>query len=102
MYQQSSFKENLIHWFDENQREMPWRQTTNPYYIWLSEVMLQQTQVKTVIDYYHRFVERFPTVEVLSQASEDEVLKYWEGLDIIVELEIFIRRLKKFMINMKA
>ena len=80
MYQQSSFKENLIHWFDENQREMPWRQTTNPYYIWLSEVMLQQTQVKTVIDYYHRFVERFPTVEVLSQASEDEVLKYWEGL----------------------
>ena len=54
--------------------------TTNPYYIWLSEVMLQQTQVKTVIDYYHRFVERFPTVEVLSQASEDEVLKYWEGL----------------------
>ena len=91
MYQQSSFKENLIHWFDENQREMPWRQTTNPYYIWLSEVMLQQTQVKTVIDYYHRFVERFPTVEVLSQAS-----------DIIVELEIFIRRLKKFMINMKA
>ncbi|UMT77359.1 A/G-specific adenine glycosylase [Staphylococcus roterodami] len=80
MYQESSFKENLIHWFDENQREMPWRQTTNPYYIWLSEVMLQQTQVKTVIDYYHRFVERFPTVEALSQASEDEVLKYWEGL----------------------
>lgn len=80
MYQESSFKENLIHWFDENQREMPWRQTTNPYYIWLSEVMLQQTQVKTVIDYYRRFVERFPTVEVLSQASEDEVLKYWEGL----------------------
>ncbi|MBE2137282.1 A/G-specific adenine glycosylase [Staphylococcus argenteus] len=80
MYQESSFKENLIHWFDENQREMPWRQTTNPYYIWLSEVMLQQTQVKTVIDYYHRFVERFPTVEILSQASEDEVLKYWEGL----------------------
>lgn len=49
MYQQSSFKENLIHWFDENQREMPWRQTTNPYYIWLSEVMLQQTQVKQLL-----------------------------------------------------
>jgi A/G-specific adenine glycosylase len=49
----------------------------------ISEVMLQQTQVKTVIDYYHRFVERFPTVEVLSQASEDEVLKYWEGLGIV-------------------
>ncbi len=49
MYQQSSFKENLIHWFDENQREMPWRQTTNPYYIWLSEVMLQQTHLKQLL-----------------------------------------------------
>ena len=53
---------------------------SNPYYIWLSEVMLQQTQVKTVIDYYHKFISRFPTIEDLSQANEDEVLKYWEGL----------------------
>ena len=71
---------NLIKWFNENQREMPWRETSNPYYIWLSEVMLQQTQVKTVIDYYHKFISRFPTIEDLSQANEDEVLKYWEGL----------------------
>ncbi|PHK49546.1 A/G-specific adenine glycosylase [Staphylococcus edaphicus] len=80
MLNESKFKNNLIDWFNKNQREMPWRDTSNPYYIWLSEVMLQQTQVKTVIDYYHRFIERFPTVSELSKAHEDEVLKYWEGL----------------------
>ena len=48
---------------------MPWRETSNPYYIWLSEVMLQQTQVKTVIDYYHKFISRFPTIEDLSKAK---------------------------------
>ena len=66
MYQEESFKENCG-WFNKNQREMPWRETTNPYYIWLSEVMLQQTQVNTVIDYYHRFVNRFPTIAALSK-----------------------------------
>lgn len=75
-----SFKQNLVDWFEKNQREMPWRETSNPYYIWLSEVMLQQTQVKTVIDYYYRFIHRFPTISELSKADEDEVLKYWEGL----------------------
>ncbi|KRG08872.1 A/G-specific adenine glycosylase [Staphylococcus sp. NAM3COL9] len=80
MFNESKFKNNLVTWFDEHQREMPWRETSNPYYIWLSEVMLQQTQVKTVIDYYHRFIHRFPTISELSQAHEDEVLKYWEGL----------------------
>ncbi len=80
MFNQPTFKKDLVSWFDKNQREMPWRETTNPYYIWLSEVMLQQTQVKTVIDYYHRFIQRFPTVSELSDAHEDEVLKYWEGL----------------------
>ncbi|WP_341636901.1 A/G-specific adenine glycosylase [Staphylococcus casei] len=80
MLKESKFKNNLVTWFNNNQREMPWRETSNPYYIWLSEVMLQQTQVKTVIDYYHRFIGRFPTIADLSQAHEDEVLKYWEGL----------------------
>lgn len=80
MYNEASFKPNIVNWFKENQREMPWRETSNPYYIWLSEVMLQQTQVKTVIDYYHCFIERFPTIKDLSEADEDEVLKYWEGL----------------------
>ena len=80
MFKENEFKTNLVTWFDENQREMPWRETSNPYYIWLSEVMLQQTQVKTVIDYYLRFTKRFPTIEDLSNAHEDDVLKYWEGL----------------------
>ena len=80
MLNEPKFKKNLVDWFNKNQRKMPWRETSNPYYIWLSEVMLQQTQVKTVIDYYHKFIDRFPTIADLSNAQEDEVLKYWEGL----------------------
>ncbi|MBK3720497.1 putative A/G-specific adenine glycosylase YfhQ [Staphylococcus arlettae] len=80
MYNEKRFKNNLLQWFDTEQRAMPWRETKNPYYIWLSEVMLQQTQVKTVIDYYLRFIARFPTIRDLSEAHEDEVLKLWEGL----------------------
>ncbi|MCY1602438.1 A/G-specific adenine glycosylase [Staphylococcus pettenkoferi] len=80
MLQEATFKQDLVEWFDANQRQMPWRETRNPYYIWLSEVMLQQTQVNTVRDYYRRFIERFPTIEDLSEAREDEVLKLWEGL----------------------
>lgn len=70
----------LMRWFNENKRSMPWRNTTNPYYIWISEVMLQQTQVATVIPYYIRFIERFPTVNALASASLDEVHNYWQGL----------------------
>lgn len=80
LYRERTFKRHLEDWFNKNQRELPWRETADPYYIWLSEVMLQQTQVKTVIDYYHRFIQRFPTIKELSDAHEDEVLKYWEGL----------------------
>ncbi|REH77868.1 A/G-specific adenine glycosylase [Staphylococcus felis] len=80
MYKQEAFKENLIDWFDENQRQMPWRETSDPYAIWVSEVMLQQTQVDTVRDYYKRFMDRFPHIMSLAEAQEDEVLKYWEGL----------------------
>ncbi|ULG71517.1 A/G-specific adenine glycosylase [Macrococcus brunensis] len=75
-----SFADHLLDWFDINKREMPWRETKDPYKIWLSEVMLQQTQVNTVRNYYLRFIERFPTIESLASADEDEVLKYWEGL----------------------
>lgn len=80
MYNIENFKDNLLRWFDVEQREVPWRETKNPYYIWLSEIMLQQTQVATVVDYYLRFIERFPTIESLNNAQEDEVLKLWEGL----------------------
>lgn len=80
MYNIENFKDNLLRWFDAEQREMPWRETKNPYYIWLSEIMLQQTQVATVVDYYLRFIERFSTIKSLNNAQEDEVLKLWEGL----------------------
>lgn len=70
----------LLEWFDENKRDMPWRRTRDPYCIWVSEVMLQQTQVATVIPYYERFIERFPTIRHLAEASQEEVYTYWQGL----------------------
>ncbi len=70
----------LLSWFRRNRRDLPWRRVRDPYAIWLSEIMLQQTRVETVIDYYTRFLERFPTVDSLAAAREDDVLKLWEGL----------------------
>ena len=70
----------LIQWFKENKRDMPWRRTSDPYCIWVSEVMLQQTQVATVIPYYIHFMERFPTVSDLAKATLEEVHNYWQGL----------------------
>lgn len=70
----------LLSWFDVNQRPMPWRESRNPYRVWVSEVMLQQTQVGTVIPYFERFMARFPTVLQLALAPQDDVLKHWEGL----------------------
>lgn len=99
MYNESEFKNNLVKWFEKNQRQMPWRETKNPYYIWLSEVMLQQTQVKTVIDYYHKFVSRFPTITDLSNAHEDEVLKYWEGLGYYSRARNFHNAIKDVAVN---
>ncbi|MGG8954136.1 MULTISPECIES: A/G-specific adenine glycosylase [Staphylococcus] len=99
MYNESEFKNNLVKWFEKNQRQMPWRETKNPYYIWLSEVMLQQTQVKTVIDYYHKFVSRFPTITDLSNAHEDEVLKYWEGLGYYSRACNFHNAIKDVAVN---
>lgn len=74
------FSAELLKWYDVHKRDLPWRRSRNPYYIWISEVMLQQTRVETVIPYYHRFVEQFPTVEALADAPEEQVLKAWEGL----------------------
>lgn len=74
------FSGRLLEWYKAHKRDLPWRRSRNPYYIWISEVMLQQTRVETVIPYYYRFVDRFPTVEALADAPEEEVLKLWEGL----------------------
>lgn len=71
---------NLVNWFLVHQRALPWRETRDPYRIWISEVMLQQTQVATVIPYYLRFLKRFPTVESLARAPLDDVLILWSGL----------------------
>lgn len=70
----------LLEWFDHNHRAMPWRETRKAYNIWVSETMLQQTQVDTVIPYYMRFMERFPTAKELAEASLEEVYTYWQGL----------------------
>lgn len=70
----------LLEWYDENRRSLPWRQTRDPYRIWLSEIMLQQTQVQTAVPYYLAFVDRFPTVEALAAAPLEEVLALWSGL----------------------
>ena len=74
------FSVSLLSWFRENGRELPWRQTRDPYAIWLSEIILQQTQVKQGWEYWERFMHRWPTVEDLAAASEDEVLREWQGL----------------------
>ena len=72
--------EQLLAWYDRNGRELPWRQTRDPYAIWVSEIMLHQTQVTTARPYYERFLRRFPTLPALAQAPLDDVLKAWEGL----------------------
>ncbi|WP_405203071.1 A/G-specific adenine glycosylase [Dokdonia sp. LLG6352-1] len=75
-----SFSNKLITWYLEHKRDMPWRNTTHPYHIWLSEIILQQTRVAQGLPYYIAFTEAFPTVQDLAQATEEEVLKLWQGL----------------------
>lgn len=74
------FVNDLLKWYELNKRPLPWRKNHDPYRIWISEIMLQQTQVNTVIPYFERFIETFPTVEALAMASSESVLKVWEGL----------------------
>lgn len=75
-----SFSQKIICWYSANKRSLPWRNTKDPYKIWLSEIMLQQTRVAQGTPYYERFVEQFPTVHDLAKATEEEVLKLWQGL----------------------
>lgn len=79
--QPADFATCLLDWFDQHGRhDLPWQVRDNPYKVWVSEIMLQQTQVKTVLNYFDRFMQRFPTVETLAQASWDDVAPYWAGL----------------------
>ncbi|MAU27079.1 MAG: A/G-specific adenine glycosylase [Muricauda sp.] len=75
-----SFSEKILLWYQKNKRPLPWRKTTNPYNIWLSEIMLQQTRIAQGLPYYKKFVEEFPTVEALAASSEERILKLWQGL----------------------
>lgn len=74
------FQKDLLAWFDQNQRVLPWRDTPSPYRVWISEIMLQQTKVATVIPYFNRFVYEVPNIEELANINQDKLLKLWEGL----------------------
>ncbi|NRE64641.1 A/G-specific adenine glycosylase [Enterococcus faecium] len=74
------FQDQFIQWYEQEKRNLPWRYNRDPYRIWISEIMLQQTRVDTVIDYFYRFMEWFPTIEELANAPEEKLLKAWEGL----------------------
>ena len=77
----SSFSTRLIKWHKKSGRKnLPWQINKTPYKVWISEIMLQQTQVQTAIPYFNRFMERFPDIETLAASSDDEVLSYWSGL----------------------
>ncbi|MEH7117580.1 A/G-specific adenine glycosylase [Neobacillus vireti] len=76
----NAFQSDLISWFKREQRDLPWRKDQDPYKVWVSEIMLQQTRVDTVIPFFNRFIDWFPTIDALADADEDKVLKAWEGL----------------------
>src|ERR1700728_133175 len=76
----NEFRADLLEWFATHQRDLPWRRTRDPYAIWISEIMLQQTRVAAVIPYYERFLARFPTFQALADAPEAELLAHWAGL----------------------
>jgi A/G-specific adenine glycosylase len=76
----ANFRGRLLAWFRDHRRDLPWRASSDPYGIWVAEIMLQQTRIAAVIPYYDRFLARFPTVESLAGARPQEVLKFWAGL----------------------
>ena len=92
----------LLRWYDRHKRPLPWRSTADPYRIWVSEMMLQQTQVKTVIPYYHKFLKQFPTVYDLARATEESVLKQWEGLGYYRRARYLHAGAKKIVLEFKG
>ena len=80
MINNSFFSTEILRWFRENGRDLPWRETRDPYAIWLSEIILQQTRIAQGWEYWERFMQTYPHVEDLAAASEDDVLKLWQGL----------------------
>lgn len=74
------FSDEIIDWYHQNKRDLPWRKTTDPYQIWMSEIILQQTRVDQGLNYFNKFIENYPTIELLASASEKEILNNWQGL----------------------
>ncbi len=91
--------QNLISWFDAHARELPWRKNRSPYRIWISEVMLQQTQVKQAIPYYHKFLTRFPDIKTLALADQQEVLRIWQGMGYYARARNLHRAAKIIMVD---
>ena len=80
MVKMKLFSKKICDWYQLNKRDLPWRNVNDPYKIWLSEIILQQTRVNQGLEYYHKFVEHYPTVEMLAKANEEQILKLWQGL----------------------
>lgn len=89
--------EIIVKWYLKNQRNLPWRADKNPYHVWVSEIMLQQTRIETVLDYYVRFLEAIPSIEALSKIDEDKLLKLWEGLGYYSRARNLGKAAKKIM-----
>ncbi len=97
IYTTLTFSNIIIHWYEENKRDLPWRTTKDAYIIWVSEVILQQTRVAQGLAYFVRFIERFPSVTDLAKAEEAEVLKYWQGLGYYSRARNMHKAAKKVM-----
>lgn len=93
--QKRYFSFELLNWYTRNKRDLPWRRHRNPFYIWISEIMLQQTRVDTVIPYFNRFIARFPTIEALAEAPRRMCLSYGKDSAIIHGLGIYKLRQNK-------
>jgi A/G-specific adenine glycosylase len=93
------FRRSLLRWYDQHRRDLPWRETRDPYRIWLSEIMLQQTRVAAVLDHYRIFLERFPNVQTLAAASEDAVLAAWSGLGYYRRARMLHQCAKQLVLN---
>ena len=94
-----NWTEKLLLWYSENKRSFLWRTTKEPYHIWISEVILQQTRTSQGLPYYKNFLKAFPLLSDLATADENEVLKLWQGLAIILEQETFMQPLNTFTLN---
>lgn len=96
------FRKNLSNWYNENYRKLPWRSTKNPYKIWLSEIILQQTRIQQGLNYYNKFLQHYPRIEDLANASEDAILKDWQGLGYYSRARNLHHAAKQIMLEHKG